>query len=217
MGSWVVLEALAAEDRQRVLAAATRRRFGRRQALFHQDDPADTVHLIDQGRVAVQITTPLGDVATIAVAGPGEVVGELALLGSHPRRTASAVALEPTQTLAVHKSAFDELRRLHPSVNELLIEMLASTIRRTTTRLVDALYVPVDKRVAKSLCELADRSPPCDAAVLPMTQDELASMVGATRPTVNQALQKLQAAGAVRIARGTVEVIDRPTLGQLAI
>ena len=72
---WPLLRSLSEEDRRQVLSAARRRRFTRREVLFHEGDPGDTLHLIDKGRVAIRITTPLGDAATVGVLGRGDVVG----------------------------------------------------------------------------------------------------------------------------------------------
>lgn len=81
-----ILGSLTEPDRRRVLTSTTRRRFGRREVLFHESDPGDTLHLIAKGRLAVRITTPSGDLATIDVLGPGEVVGMFAALGAGRRR-----------------------------------------------------------------------------------------------------------------------------------
>src|SRR5687767_10810905 len=104
MGDWPLLGALDAENRRRILATARRRRFARREVLFHEGDPGDTLHLVDSGRVAVRVTTPLGDTATLIVLGAGAVLGELALVeGGGGRRSATAVALERTETLSLHR------------------------------------------------------------------------------------------------------------------
>ena len=65
-------------ERRIVVAAARRRRFGRNEVVFHDGDPGDTIHLIAKGHFAIRITTPLGDVATVRMLGPGEHFGELA-------------------------------------------------------------------------------------------------------------------------------------------
>lgn len=64
----------------------------------HHDDPADTVHLIVSGRFAVRVRTPVGDTAILTVLGPGELFGEVALLGPEQRRTATVEALEAAET-----------------------------------------------------------------------------------------------------------------------
>src|SRR5688500_5079700 len=153
---WSLLDGIPEDDRRRVLAATRRRRFGRREVLFHEGDPGDTVHLIDRGRVAVRVTTPLGDVATLNVRGAGDVVGELALLDRASRRTATVLALEPTETLAVHRDEFSELRRRHPSADRFLVAILAREVQRLSYLLAEALYVPVDTRVVRRLLALVD-------------------------------------------------------------
>ena len=64
-----------------LLQIARRRRFSRNEVVFHRDDPGDSLHLISKGRFAIRVMTPLGDTATIAVRGPGESFGEMALVG----------------------------------------------------------------------------------------------------------------------------------------
>src|SRR5207253_10371123 len=101
---WRLFRSLTEEDRRRSLSAARRRRFARREVLFHEGDPGDTLHLIDKGRVALRIATPLGDVATIGVLGRGDVVGEMAVLEEGGRRGATVIALEPTETLSIDRA-----------------------------------------------------------------------------------------------------------------
>jgi CRP-like cAMP-binding protein len=186
--------------------------------LFHEGDPGDTVHLLDRGRVAVRITTPLGDVATLRVRGPGEVIGELALLGDgSSRRTATVVALERCETLALHRDQFAELRARHPSVDAFLVNVLAEEVGRLSGLLVEALHVPVDTRVLRRLVALAEayRDPeePGDGPIeVPLTQEDLASLAGTSRATVNRVVGEAEKAGLVELRRGRVIVVDREGL-----
>lgn len=212
MGDWPLLGALGDDDRRRVLATARRRRFARREVLFHEGDPGDTLHLVDRGRVAVRVTTPLGDTATLIVVGAGAVLGELALVeGGGGRRSATAVALEKTETLSLHRDDFDALRREHPAVERLLVEALAATVRRTSEHLLDALYVPAEKRVARRLLDLVDvyRTNGTDTPVpIVVTQDDIASLAGTSRATANRVLGELEERGALTVSRGCVTVLD---------
>lgn len=209
--AWTFLEGVPEEDRRRLLAATKRRRFARREVLFHDGDPADTVHLLDRGRVAVRSTTPLGDVATLRVRGPGEVIGELALLHDASRRTATVVALERTETLALHRDQFAELRRQHPSVDAFLVDVLADEVRRLSRLLVEALHLPVDQRVLRRLVDLEAtyREPGAVAPTeVPLTQEDLASLAGTSRATVNRVIGEAERAGLVERRRGRVIVVD---------
>ena len=206
---WTILDGLPEEDARRVLAATRRRRFGRREVLFHEGDPGDSVHLIDRGRVAVRITTPLGDVATVNVHDAGEVVGELALLDPASRRTATVVALEPTETLSLHRDEFAELRRQYPSVDRFLVAILATEVRRLSHLLVEALYVPVDVRVVRRLMHVAEMyAGSAGPTEVPLTQEELATLAGTSRATVNRVLGEAEEQGAVDVRRGRIVILD---------
>lgn len=196
-----------------MLAATRRRRFARREVLFHEGDLADTVHLLDRGRVAVRITTPLGDVATLRIRGPGEVIGEVALLHESSRRTATVVALERTETLMLHRDAFVELRQNHPSVDEFLLALLADEVRRLSNLLVEALYVPAETRVLRRLAALTDLYVDGDEAPkIPLTQEDLASLAGTSRSTVNRVLGAIEKDGLVEVSRGRITVHDAEAL-----
>src|SRR5947208_1445669 len=137
---WPLLRSLPEEDRRRVLAAARRRRFARREVLFHEGDPGDTLHLIDKGRVAIRITTPLGDVATVGVLGRGDVVGEMAILEEGGRRGATVMALEATETLSVRSEEHtSELQSPDHLVCRLLLDL--GTTELYTLSLHDALPI----------------------------------------------------------------------------
>ena len=77
---WPLFADLPTEEMQAVLKIARRRRFARNEVVFHSDDPGDSLHLIQKGRFAIRVMTPLGETATIAVRGPGESFGEMALV-----------------------------------------------------------------------------------------------------------------------------------------
>jgi CRP-like cAMP-binding protein len=214
---WPILEGLSAEDVRRVLAAARRRKFARGEVIFHDGDPADTILLIEKGRVAVRVTTPLGHTATLAVFGPGDVFGELALVAGGGARSATAVALETTETLAIHQDAFDSLRAEHPTVTEVLVHLLADKVRTFNTMLLEALYVPADTRVLRRLVAVAGMyAEDGSTAVVPLTQEDLAGLAGTTRATVNRVLRAEEKRGTVALARGRITVTDREALSRRA-
>jgi CRP-like cAMP-binding protein len=216
---WQILEVLSADERQELLALTRRRRFARNEVIFHEGDPGDTLHLVARGHVGIRVTTPLGDVATVRVLKAGDFFGELALISPGPRN-ATAVALDPVETRAVHRDQFDELRARDPAVDRVIIEALVAEVRRLAVQLVDALYVPVEKRIWRRVADLAAIFAGTDAdggaVSIPLTQEELAQVVGATRPTINRTLKEGEDAGVVRLARGRVEVLDRAAVARLA-
>jgi CRP-like cAMP-binding protein len=205
---FAVLASLTEDDRRTVLSTARRRRFASGEVIVHEGDPGDAFHLIAKGRVGVRVTTPGGSVVLVNVHGPGSAFGEQALVEPAQRRSATITALEPTETLSLSGEAFDALRRSHPGVDRLLVEVLSKEVRRLTNRLAEALYESAETRVLRRLVELDG----IYDGTIPLTQDNLASMAGTTRPTANGVLRGLVADGIVHLRRGRIEVLDRSTL-----
>jgi CRP-like cAMP-binding protein len=215
---WQLLDGVPEEDVQRLLALARRRTFRRGEVVFHRDDPADSLHLVVKGRFAIRVMTPLGDQATIALRGPGESFGEMALVGGGGRRAATVEAIEPAETFCVHQAEFERLRREHPAVTELVIAFLANEVRMLDARLLEALYVPVERRVLRRLDELARvYRPDADGTVeITLTQEELADLAGTSRATVNAVLRDAEKRGLVRLGRGKVAILDADALAERA-
>jgi len=211
-----VLEFLDDVDRRTVLAATHRRRFARGEVVFHDGDPGDTLHLIVKGHFAVRITTPLGDVATLRVCGPGEHFGELAVPASGPR-IGRVVSLDGGETMALHRDAFGDLRARMPSVDAALTDALIAEVRRLAVALVDALHVPAEQRVWRRLRDLVEIYRGGDGpVVISVTQDDFAQLVGTTRSTANRVLRSGEEKGVVALERGRIEVHDLEGLERLA-
>jgi CRP-like cAMP-binding protein len=215
---WRLLASLTPPEQRLVLARTHRHRYAKGETLFHEGDLAETIHLIQEGRVVARRTTPQGDVVTYAVLGPGEAFGEMAMLAEDHRRSSTIVAVEPAVTLTLR---FDEFRRLcqeHPAVQGLLVQMLAQRVERLSTHLVDALHLPADRRVLRTLIDLSGHyadSARTGAVTLPLTQVEVAELSGASRPTTNRYLRRLEADGLVRLNRGHVAILDVGALRRL--
>ncbi len=213
---WPLLGSLDEDDRRALLATTRVRRFGRGEVVVHEGDPADSLHLVESGRLAVRVTTPTGERATLNLLGPGQYFGELSLLdGRTPIRTASIVALESSTTRSLSASAFRELRQRHRAAERFLLALLARRVEELSGRVVEAMYDGLDRRVHRRLLELAslyDDGKP--SVVITLTQELLAELVGGTRPSVNQVLQRLADQGIVELGRGRITVLDRRALAR---
>jgi CRP/FNR family cyclic AMP-dependent transcriptional regulator len=213
---WQLLEGVSDVELRRTLEMARTRTFDRDEIVFHEGDPADSVHLIERGRVAVRAMTRHGQRATLAVLGPGEAFGELALLGSVARRSATVVALEPVVTQSIYDDDFQRLRHQYPQVAEVLIALLSEHVRRLSSQLLDALFLPAESRVRKRLMELSERyEERAGETVIPLRQEDLADLAGTSRATVNRVLREEARRGTVRLSRGQTTVLDREGLGAL--
>ncbi|MGZ4690014.1 MAG: Crp/Fnr family transcriptional regulator [Acidimicrobiia bacterium] len=210
---WPLLRVVSDDERSEILSSARRRRFARGDIVFHEGDPGDTLHLIARGHVAVRVTTPLGDAATLLILKPGDFFGEMAIVSPGPRN-ATVIALDDTETLGLHRDTLDVLRAEHPAVDKILLEALIVEVRRLSALLVEALYVPVQKRIWRRLIELgAIYGSDGDATiVIPLTQEDLAQVVGTTRSTLNKLLRGAEQAGILRSGRGSLEIVDQEAL-----
>ena len=213
------LDGLEGEARQAVLRRAVRRRYRKGETVFHEGDPGDTLHMLVKGFVAVRVTTMQGETGTLSVLGAGDFFGEQALLAPDSYRTASVIALDQVETMTLGIRHFDELRHIDPRVDRLLVSLLGEQVRRLSVLLLEALYSPADERVTRRLHELTELfgGPEASGPVtVPLTQEDLSTMAGTTRPTANQVLQALASAGIVELARGRIVVTDPPGLAKRA-
>lgn len=190
-----------------MLSIARRRTFGRREVVFHRGDPADTLHLVHTGRFAVRIQTPLGDTVMLSMVGPDETFGEIALLDGVGPRSATVVSLEKSETRAIHKLDFDALVAKHPNVADILARALALRVRRLSELLLEAHYVPADRRVLRRLAKFG-----LEGGVVPLMQEELSNLAGTSRATVNRVVREAQARGELALSRGRIEVLDAASL-----
>jgi CRP-like cAMP-binding protein len=201
-----------------LLRGAPRREFSRGEVIFHAGDTGYDVHVVERGHVAIQVTTPFGEVATVTVLGPGELFGEGSLFSDDQRRSATAVALEPVETRAVNRDAFERLRTEDRGVDDFLMCALTTRLRDTTDHLLEALFVGVETRVLRRLLTLAEQyaDDEGDQIVLPVNQEDVASMAGTTRPTANRVLRAAEQEGLIALGRARITILDRAGIAKRA-
>jgi CRP-like cAMP-binding protein len=165
----------------------------------------------------VQIATPLGDIATLSVRGPGDAFGELALLGRESSRSATVSAIEPAETYSVYRGDFERLRREFPAVNDVLIGILAQHLRRLSEQLIEAHYIPATRRVLRRLLEMAELyGETSEAVVVPLTQEDIAGLAGTSRATVNSVLRAEAERGTIELGRAKTVVLEPDELERRA-
>jgi CRP-like cAMP-binding protein len=201
---------LAEPERRRLLASATRKRFAKGAIVFHEGDVGEVLHLIESGRFATTMTAPSGEVVTLAILGPGDFFGERALLDASSRRTATVTALEAGETLSLGRREFAELRASDPSVDRFLVNLFAVQAKHLSEELIEALHLPAERRVLRRLLAAARTwgTAESPARVVPLTQEDLASLAGTTRQTVNQVMRDAEARGLVATSRGRIEILE---------
>ena len=208
---WRLLAGVSPDDVRQLVAVAERRTYNRGQVVFHDDDPADALHLVARGHFAVRATMPRGETVLVAIVGPGDAFGELALIDSG-RRGATVQAFADGETLALHRNAFEALRRQRPAVDRALSAILVGRLRRMNELLLEAYHVEADVRVRRRLLELAEAF----GGPIPLTQEEIAQTAGTSRATVNRVLREEEAAGSIELRRRRTTVRDAEALRRSA-
>jgi CRP/FNR family cyclic AMP-dependent transcriptional regulator len=200
------------DARLRTIARTMRhRRFRRNEVIFHQGDLGDSLQIVISGAIKIVLPSAAGEEAIIATLQPGDFFGELALLDGAPR-SATAAAVEPTETLALPRDAFLALLDEDPMLSHGLLAGFAAELRRLTGHVEELHFLDLAGRLATRLARLGrDRDPKATGSVeldWPYTQSDLAAMIGATRQSVNKLLNTLVEDGLLRIERDTLVITD---------
>lgn len=200
--------AILPDDDLAWLAERTRPRHYRAgTTIFHRDDPGTTLHIITGGLVKLVLASPEGREVTVGILDAGDFFGELALLDGGVR-SASAVALEATETLTLDREPFAALLARHPQVATALLGALGDRLRRTDELIQDILFLDLPGRLAKQLLALAEeRGVATEAGIrieLRLSQSELAAVIGATRESVNRCLNAYADRGVLDLDRDTI-------------
>lgn len=195
-----------------------RRRYRRGDTIFHQGDPGDALHILVSGAVKIALPSTEGEEAIIATLRPGDFFGELALLDGAPR-SATAGALEPTETLVLPRAVFRDLLDRDPSLRDALLTGVAAELRRITRHVEELHFLDLAGRLAIRLVRLARdvaEGPGPIRLPWPYTQTELAAMIGGTRQSVNRMLADLVGDGLVVIDRDALVITDVEALARRA-
>ncbi len=214
-----IFSGLKPDDLKPLTGKLRRRGYQKGEVIFHQDDPADRMHIIVDGRIRISITSDDGREKDLAILKSGECFGEMALLdGSN--RSATATAVDPTQTLALYRDDFMEFLQIHPGVVTKTTSLLTSRLRVVNQMLGDLAFLDVPTRVAKQLLELSEAyvdESASDAPVeIPMGQDELARLVGASRETISRALNSYRRLGILSTSHRRITINDPEALERMA-
>ena len=192
------------------------RRFRRGEVIFHLGDPGDALFVVMSGAVKITLPSETGDEAILATLRPGDFFGELALLDGAPR-SASAAALEPTETLVLPRDRFRELIATEPAIRDALLHALAKELRRLTLHVEELHFLDIAGRLAARLARLSDEQGHVqpDGSIrldAPITQSDLASMVGCTRQSVNKLLGLFVDDGLIRLERDAIVIVNLDAL-----
>ena len=200
------------DDERAALVTRLRRRRHRKGArLFLHGDLGRDLYVIESGSVKICMTTADGKEITLAILGPGEFFGELALLDGEPR-SSDAVTMEDCQLLLLERDEFIHFMEEHPSVAHRVIEVLSRRLRNNNELVQDAAFFDVAARLARVILRLAESvgHPDADGITISkrLTQSDLAGMIGTTRESVNKWLTFYERQGMVDRRGGLIRVLN---------
>lgn len=182
-----------------------------REVLFLKGDPGDGLYAIRRGLVRIGTTNLLGQQMTVNLLGAGDIFGEIALLDGRSR-TADAVVMEDTEMFFLPRRDFLKLLSSDPAISLQLIELLCARLRNVLERIEETTFLPAATRLARRILTLAiDYGTEVRA-----TQDELASLSGITRETVNRQLQRWKRMGVLSLGRERLVIHDIDAFRRLA-
>ena len=194
---------------------AIRLDLDRGQRIFHQGDDGDTLYVIAAGLVKVWVSSGDGGEMVLATLRSPDAFGELSAVDGRPR-SASATTLEPTTLIALDRATLLDAVHRHPGVADGMLRALGGLARRITEQTSDLVFLDLAGRLAKTLATLADRDGRVEGDTvvleLPLTQTELAEMVGGSRQSVNQSLRSFQVRGFLEMRGRDVVISDLEAL-----
>ena len=198
----------------RLAQSSRSRTFREGEIIFMRDDPGNGLFVIQSGTVKVSIEAPDGQETLLAILRSGECLGEIAVLDGRAR-SASATAMERTETVFVSRDDFLRFLDDHRDAMHKVVLILCQRLRDSSDHLADLVFHDVYGRLAKKLLELGEAHGRERAGqveiVLPLTQQDLANLVGASRESVNKAIKYYRDRGVLAIANHRITLL-RPDL-----
>jgi len=182
------------------------------QMVFWQGEEGDAMFVLLDGAVKLIVRSRDGEVMELHRHDAPATFGELAVLDGAPR-SASAEAVERATLLVVTRRQLLHLLRDDEQVAEALLRTLGEIVRRTTRQVSDLAFLDLQGRVAAKLLDLVE---PAQDRTRPITQVEMARMVGGARQTVNQVLRSLQSRGIIRAEGRSFLILHAEKLRRLA-
>src|SRR6266704_5274117 len=186
-----IFAGLSDEEIGQLSSVAKRRTFRSGEVIFHREDPGQVLYVIKEGEVKISLISPDGQEISLVVFGKGECFGEVAMLDGLPR-SADAIAMEKVECYTLQRSDFHKAIMKNPKIAIQVMEVLSKRLRSTDQMVEDLIFLDVYGRVAKKLLELADtHGSKVGNGIridVRLTQQDLASMVGASRESVNKVM-----------------------------
>lgn len=205
------------ENEFRTLSAnMVRQQFSAGSVIFHEGDPGRVLYLLESGQVRIFILTPEGMETSVILCGkPGDIFGELAVVDELPR-SATALAITDTVVYTLNRELFSLQMRRMPQLALNFMRLLTKRLRYNTQQVDSFTSMDVSRRLARKLLELAQDCGTVETIGVrlntPLTQSDLASLIGATRESTNKVLRAFRKDGLITTQNGHIFILDADAL-----
>lgn len=201
---------LGDEALQAITALCVQRHLEAGRTLFEKGDPGDALYAIRRGQIRIVTESGDGRRRTLNLLGAGDVFGEVALLDGRSR-TATAVAADATALFVVLRRDLLALIARQPEVAVQLIGLLCARIRWLSAQAEENAFLSLDRRIVRQLLKLGEDY----GQAIVISQENLATHVGASRESVNRHLQIWRKAGLIGLSRGRIHLLDSKQLARI--
>lgn len=193
-------------DLQSIAKHISTHTYPRNTILMHEGEPPDAMYIVTDGRVKIYVSDAEGKELVLDTLSPGEFFGELALIDGSPR-SATVVTTTETTISKILKTDFDHCLQASPKIAVNLLKILSRRIRTMNDNIKDLALLDVYGRVARTILRLAHER---NGVLItdPITQQELANMVGASREMVSRVIKTLKSEGYISISGKQITVIS---------
>jgi CRP-like cAMP-binding protein len=215
-----LFERLSAAEKRHLERRAVMRTFPAGSFIYFPTDPGQSVLVLARGRVKIKFISPDGQDTILAFIGPGELFGELALVDTQPRNEYAEAVVE-TVVIAIPREEMLALIERRPKLALYITRLFGFRRRRLENRLCNILFCSVRQRIVALMLELLEthgrQAGDAWEISLPLSHQDLASLIGATRETVTLTLGQLQSEKLLRVQRRRLTVLDRKRLAAEAV
>ena len=207
-----MLEQLSEADLDGLLVFARRAHYAAGETIFRQGDPGQAMMVVVAGRVKIIVRGSDGRELMLAILGPGDILGEMALLEGRSR-SADAVVLDDCDVLVVQRRDFLPFLERHPEITIRMLQVLSGRLSRSNTELGARRFLGLPARLAQLLLDLAGCNSAEDAcgegaiAVrLGLSQGNIAALLGVSRESINKQLAGWRRDGLIALQRGILTI-----------
>ena len=195
------------DELRALVGMIARRSAPRGSAIMHEGDPVDSLYIVISGRLKVMMGEADGKETILSIIGPGEFFGEMGLIDDNPR-SASVVAIEPCELLAVTKRAFKKCLAENSALAMAVMRVLVRRLREADRKIGSLAMLDVYGRVARLLLDMSEDVDGRKVVTRRLTKQDIAKMVGASREMVSKVMGDLQASGHIEVQGSTIVLRD---------